>query len=391
MIFFKNLRLCVKQIDSNDGAIVSLSPSPSSHLKSQPLNLYLAPMEGVTDWIMRDLLTRLGGIDVCVTEFLRVTKSLHPNKVFLRHCPELLTQSKTAVGVPVMFQLLGGEPGPMSENAQRVAELGAAGVDLNFGCPAKTVNRHDGGAVLLKTPQRLYDILKSVRQSVPATIPVSGKIRLGYEDTNQFKENALALQEAGASWITVHCRTKTQGYRPSAHWNFLTELKEDVHIPIIANGDIDSLESFHACRNVTQLSSFMIGRAALSNPFLFKLIKLKEKSNISLRESFLTEQLTQHQGILSWSAEEEWCEIERLIYSFYLFCEHHINGYYATSRTKQWLKYLLLKKEHSSWLFNKIKAFRDPSEFREQLMRHLLILNRDPSERTKDLSHYVNN
>jgi len=361
------------------GVIVLLTKNPSTHLRPHSLNLYLAPMEGVTDWIMRDLLTRLGGIDVCVTEFLRVTKTLHPNKVFLRHCPELLTQSRTASGVPVIFQLLGGEPGPMSENAQRVAELGAVGVDLNFGCPAKTVNRHDGGAVLLKTPQRLYDILKSVRQSVPATIPVSGKIRLGYEDTNQFKENALALQEAGASWITVHCRTKTQGYRPPAHWNFLTELKDEIQIPIIANGDIDSLESFHACRDVTQLNSFMIGRAALSNPFLFKLIKLKEEGDMALK------------GALSWSAEEEWHEIERLIYSFYLFCEHHINGYYATSRTKQWLKYLLLKKAHSTELFNKIKAFRDPNDFREQLIKNLLISNRDPLMRTQDLSQYANN
>ncbi len=322
-----------------------------------PLCLSLAPMEGVTDWIMRDILTSLGGIDFCVTEFLRVTKNLHPNKVFYRHCPELLTESKTSVGTPVILQLLGGDPLPMGENAQRAAELGAAGIDLNFGCPAKTVNRHDGGAVLLKASHRLYDITKSVRQSVPATIPVSGKIRLGFEDASLFVENALALQEAGASWITVHCRTKSQGYRPPAHWHFISHLKHKIHIPVIANGDIDSVHSFNACKEITQGHAFMIGRAGLSNPFLFKKIK--------------------NLNVVAFSEEEEWNQIEELITHFYSRCAHHINGYFATARTKQWLKFLLTKKPPSIELFNKIKIYKDPSEFHYHLLKNLKSNNND--------------
>lgn len=322
-------------------------------------------MEGVTDWIMRDILTQLGGIDYCVTEFLRVTKTLHPNKIFYRHCPELLTESKTSSGVPVFFQLLGGEPIPMAENAQRVAELGAAGVDLNFGCPAKVVNRHDGGAVLLKSPCRLYDITKTVRQSVSNKIPVSGKIRLGFEDTSLFIENALALQEAGASWITVHCRTRSQGYRPPAHWNFISQLKNLITIPVIANGDIDSLENFKSCKEITGVDSFMIGRASLSDPFLFNKIRESE----SKRHLIEPESIDKIDSVLL--LEQEWEEIERLIVNFYSRCELHVNGYYATSRTKQWLKYLLLKKKHSIELFNKIKIFKIPSEFHTNLMNNL--------------------
>ncbi len=118
--------------------------------------LFLAPMEGVTDFVMRDLLTRLGGIDQCVTEFLRVTDTLYPEKVFFENCPELKMGSRTRAGTSVFVQLLGGKADPLAQNALRAVELGALGIDLNFGCPAKTVNRHDGGASLLKSSNRIF-------------------------------------------------------------------------------------------------------------------------------------------------------------------------------------------------------------------------------------------
>lgn len=340
---------------------------PYSTPPSTPLRLSLAPMEGVTDWIMRDILTQIGGIDFCVTEFLRVTKTLHPNKIFYRHCPELLSGSKTPAGVPVIFQLLGGEPNPVAENAQRVAELGAAGVDLNFGCPAKTVNRHDGGAVLLKCPERLYNITKTVRQNVPSSIPVSGKIRLGFEDTSLFIENALALQEAGAQWITVHCRTKAQGYRPPAHWNFIPQLKKIIAIPIIANGDIDSVANFKSCYDITGETSFMIGRASLSDPFLYNKIK---KFHATITQTAPTVAAYKNKIYVP-AEEEEWNEIERLLVNFYLRCKLQINGHFAASRTKQWLKYLSLKKALAVELFNKIKMYRNPEEFEQHLVKNL--------------------
>ncbi len=202
-------------------------------LKTVSLNLdktflSLAPMEGVMDWVFRDLITSLGGVDQVTTEFMRVTRNLHPNKVFYRYAPELHTGSRTRSGTPLFVQLLGGHPEPMAENALRASELGALGIDLNFGCPAKTVNRHDGGASLLRYPSRLHDITLAVRRAVPAHIPVTAKMRLGFEDTSLCLENATALSEAGASALAVHCRTKIQGYKPPAHWEWIQPIKERI-------------------------------------------------------------------------------------------------------------------------------------------------------------------
>src|SRR4051812_22104705 len=119
------------------------------------MKLYLAPMEGVVDWVMRDFLTEIGGIDHCVTEFIRVVNAVYPDHVFYRYCPELKTNSKTRSGVPVFVQLLGGQAEPMALNAKKAVELGALGIDINFGCPAKTVNKNDGGATLLKSCDRI--------------------------------------------------------------------------------------------------------------------------------------------------------------------------------------------------------------------------------------------
>lgn len=324
---------------------------PQSLLNNTKLKLILAPMEGVTDWVMRETLSRLGGLDYCVTEFLRVTKNLHPNKVFLRHCPELLTQSRTLSGTPVFFQLLGGEPEPMALNAQRAAELGSAGIDLNFGCPAKTVNRHDGGAVLLKSPQRLFNIAKQVRSRVSPEIPVSAKIRLGFEDTSLCLENAMALEEAGIAWLTVHCRTKSQGYRPPAHWEWIPKITEKLKIPVIANGDIFSLEAFQQCQAQTGAHVFMIGRAALMNPFLFQKIHQD-------RELFTT-------------TSDEWMKVADLLQPFYGACTREVNPYFATSRTKQWFKHLALRYPEAREVFQQIKTFHNPVEFEVAMKRAL--------------------
>ncbi|MHB1115151.1 MAG: tRNA-dihydrouridine synthase, partial [Acidovorax defluvii] len=112
------------------------------------MTLLLAPMEGLLDFVLRDVLTRVGGVDRCVSEFIRVTGTVLPDKVFLRYLPELRHGGRTLAGVPVRAQLLGSDPVCMAENAASLAALGPEGIDLNFGCPAKVVNRHGGGAAL---------------------------------------------------------------------------------------------------------------------------------------------------------------------------------------------------------------------------------------------------
>lgn len=308
------------------------------------IKLFLAPMEGVTDFVMRDLLTSLGGIDYCVTEFLRVTERLHPESVFYKNCPELKNLSRTRSGTPVYLQLLGGKAEPLAENAARAAELGALGIDLNFGCPAKTVNRHDGGATLLKSCHRIHDIVSTVRKHVPSEIPVSAKIRLGFDSPEACVENALAIESAGASWLTVHCRTKTDGYRPPAYWEWIPKIKEKTKIDIIANGEIWNVDDFNRCQHITNCNQFMIGRAALRNPSLFNQIKQHQLASADLKKTL------------------------KLIPIFFDGCTNFINEHYATSRTKQWLSQLRLSHPEIKSIFDEVKILKKPHEFKEKLL-----------------------
>lgn len=240
------------------------------------MKIVLAPMEGLTDVHMRHVLTQMAGqtgFDWCVTEFIRVTQQLLLAKAFYHYCPELLTNGKTANGTPVHIQLLGSDPQLLAENAQQAVELGAPAIDLNFGCPAKSVNQHRGGAVLLDEPELVHQIVLAVRKAVPMTIPVSAKMRLGVNDRSRMIDNALAIESAGASWLTVHARTKADGYRPPAHWHELATIRQFVHIPIIANGDIDSVANAQLCQQQARCDDVMIGRAAVIQPYLVRALR----------------------------------------------------------------------------------------------------------------------
>src|SRR5690606_37515580 len=143
------------------------------------MQIALAPMEGLVDDILRDVLTRVGGVDWCVTEFIRVSDRLLPRASFHKLASELDNGARTRAGTPVRVQLLGSDPACLADNAARACSLGAPAIDLNFGCPAKTVNKSRGGAVLLNEPELLHALLREVRRAVPADIPVTAKMRLG--------------------------------------------------------------------------------------------------------------------------------------------------------------------------------------------------------------------
>lgn len=225
-------------------------------------------MDGVTDSLMRELLTRRMPFTYTVTEFLRVSNLTPPEHVFLRSVPELAANCHTQSSVPVGVQLLGGDANLMAESASRAASLGAKVVDINFGCPAPTVNRHDGGATLLKFPNRLEEIVSKVRAAVPKEIPVSAKLRLGWEDPTDIHRNAESVARGGASWITIHGRTKMQGYTPPAYWGPIGEVARSLDIPVVANGEIWTLDDLKRCQEVTECEHFMLGRGALADPAL---------------------------------------------------------------------------------------------------------------------------
>ena len=206
--------------------------------------LVLAPMEGVTDAPFRALAGEWGGFAYAVTEFLRVSQTVPTKNAILRHAPELADDGLTATGLPVQLQLLGGDPERLAATAINAVRAGATAIDLNFGCPANTVNRHDGGATLLKTPERVRAVVRAVREAIPAHLPVSAKLRLGWDSAEPLARNAAMAAEGGASWITVHARTRVAGYAPPVDWAALGRVRRQLDIPLVANGDIWTLADF---------------------------------------------------------------------------------------------------------------------------------------------------
>jgi len=237
-------------------------------LKADAPALVLAPMDGITDAPMRALQGGTGAFSYAVTEFLRVSQEPIPTKVFRRDVPELSDRGRTVTGMPVQVQILGGDPERMAISAVNACKAGAIGIDINFGCPAPTVNRNDGGASLLKEPCRIREIVAAMREAVPAEIPVSAKLRLGWDSIDSIHENAAMAAEGGADWLTIHARTRVQGYTPPVYWPQVGRVREQVAIPVIANGDIWTFDDFLRCREETGCRHFMIGRSALANPSL---------------------------------------------------------------------------------------------------------------------------
>ena len=146
------------------------------------MRIILAPMEGLVDAPIRETLTKVGGIDRCVPEFIRVTHGMLPPRIFYKYAPELYNNALTEVGTPVAVQLLGSSAEMMGRHGAKAAERGAGQGDINFGCPAKTVNKHKGGCGLMREPELMYEITAAVRKAVPADVPVTAKMRLGYDD-----------------------------------------------------------------------------------------------------------------------------------------------------------------------------------------------------------------
>ncbi len=301
------------------------------------VRVILAPMEGVVDDLMRDILSSINPYDLLVTEFVRVVDQLLPEKVFLKLCPELLNGGFTPSGTPVRVQLLGQEPNCMAENAMRAIELGSHGVDANFGCPAKMVNRSNGGAVLLQYPNTIHDIVRAMRQAVPAEHPVTAKIRLGYEDKSLFMENALAVYEAGATELAIHARSKVDGYKPPAYWEYITEVRERLPIPVIANGEIWNREDAERCMAVTGCDSIMIGRGAISLPNLADTIK-------------------------TGAAPYSWADTLGLMLSY---TQRELSGRksdYYPARIKQWFSYLNRQYPEADTLFRELRIYKTTEE-----------------------------
>lgn len=304
------------------------------------MRIILAPMQGVLDPFLRHLLTQVNQYDLCVSEFVRVVDQRLPNKVFYRLCPELMNDGFTTAGTPVRVQLLGQHPQWLAENAQVAIELGSQGIDLNCGCPSKTVNGSRGGAALLQHPELIYQATKALRQAVPAHLPVSVKVRLGWDDVQQGQEIADAVQQGGATEIAIHGRTKMDGYRAEKiNWQKIGEIRQKLHIPVIANGEIWNWKSAQDCLNITGCECLMVARGALNIPNLSMVLKQRAK-------------------------KMPWSEVLLLLQQ-YAHTENQFDaGFYHVSRIKQWLGYLKQEYEQAHRLFELIKTCHDGQELR---------------------------
>jgi tRNA-dihydrouridine synthase C len=308
------------------------------------MTLLLAPMEGLLDFVLRDILTRVGGVDRCVSEFIRVTDRQLPRHVFIRIVPELLQGGRTLAGVPVRPQLLGSDPGCLADNAAVLADMGAQGIDLNFGCPARVVNRHGGGAALLDEPELIARIVAAVRRAVPAHLPVSAKMRLGFNDDSRAEECAQAMADSGAAELVVHARTKAHGYRPPAYWERIADVRAAVRVPVVANGEIWSVQDALRCREVSGCEQLMLGRGMVADPGLALAIRAAHAGGA-----------TDRQEGLSWQA------LLPLMADFWHIVCAKLERRQQAGRLKQWLNYLRRRHPEAEVAYLALRTISDPA------------------------------
>lgn len=309
----------------------------------EPGRIILAPMEGVLDPLLREILTAVNHYDLCVTEFVRVVDQLLTRKTLLRLCPELLQNGKTRSGTPVRVQLLGQHPQWLAENAVLATEMGSPGIDINFGCPARRVNQSCGGAALLKEPETIYQILKTVREALPADQILSAKVRLGWSSPDECHEIIDAVLQGGAGELAIHARTKEDGYKADAiKWEWIDTVRPAINIPLIANGEIWNADDAARCRQVTGCRDLMVGRGALQLPNLGAVIAKNEP-------------------------EMNWSAVLELLLEYAAAALQQPRADYLPSRLKQWLVFLKQQYPEAAELFMSIRTVHDTQTFIEQL------------------------
>lgn len=227
--------------------------------------LFLAPMEGLGDRGFRKAIASVGGFDEAVRDFIRVPLFAHVQSLASVYEADELAK------IPLAAQIMGSEPELMAAMAQELMRRGAPRVDVNCGCPSNVVNGRGAGSSLLKDPKILFDVVKAVVDAVP--IPVTVKMRSGYDDISKFSENLLAAQESGAKFITLHPRTKVDGYKPPARWDLIARAKSLLTIPVVGNGDICTVDDAIRILRTTGCDAIMIGRGSIMNPFIFQQIR----------------------------------------------------------------------------------------------------------------------
>ena len=245
---------------------MSAAPTGFERRPTQPV-LFLAPMAGVTNSVFRRI-CKARGADVLTTEFVSADGIMHRNER-TEHYVDFAPEER-----PLGVQLFGGDPDQLARGAASVIDWKQPDfIDINFGCPVNKVVCKNGGSALLRDGELLATIAAAVVRAA-APIPVTAKIRTGWDDQSiNAADNARRLEDAGIKRLTVHGRTRAQGYSGEADWSVIASVADAVQIPVIGNGDIHSGEI--AMRRWAQapVSGLMIGRAAMTAPWIFQEIK----------------------------------------------------------------------------------------------------------------------
>ncbi len=241
---------------------MSAPDSPVFHIANVPVygDAILAPMDGFSDWPFRSLCRALGSA-MSYTEFIKAEYLVH---AFKRMAPRMKFEEAER---PVAIQIYGDDVDELVEAARRVEEKRPDVIDINLGCPARTVTRSGAGVGMMRTPLKVARLFRKL--TAVLDVPVTAKIRLGWEDCRNYRLIARILEENGAAAIAFHARTKEQGYGGAADWDAIAEVKAAVRIPVIGNGDIKTPADIDRMKAHTGCEAVMIGRAAIGHPWIF--------------------------------------------------------------------------------------------------------------------------
>ncbi len=237
------------------------SPLPPPLVPGQPLTA-LAPMQDVTDLAFMRVIAHYGAPDYFFTEFFRVHSQSRPEKHILRSIDENTT------GRPVFAQLIGEDLGHLARTVEALLQHPVAGIDLNLGCPAPKVYKKNVGGGLLREPDKIAQILATLRAAVPGLFTV--KMRIGFDSTAHFDRILDLINEHRVDLLSVHGRTVKEMYRSEVHYDFIAHAAARVRCPVLANGNITSAARAAAVVDATRAAGVMLGRHAIRNPWIFR-------------------------------------------------------------------------------------------------------------------------
>lgn len=252
-------------------------PEPAFHVRNIPVlgDVLLSPMDGYSDLPFRLICRELGSA-MSYTEFVNVDE-LISRKPKVKAWQKLRFDPSER---PMTFQIYGHDENRLVDNAIRLQELGPDIIDINMGCYVKSVSERGAGSGMLCRPDKIQRVFN--RLSADLKIPVTGKIRLGWDDNaRNYKEVARILEDSGAGLIAVHGRTRAQAYKGQADWDAIAEVKQAVSIPVLGNGDVRTVADITRIKAHTGCDGVMIGRAAIGNPWIFA---RKDRGQVTLEE-----------------------------------------------------------------------------------------------------------